>query len=396
MLVVISTLWRGSAVLLAALLQSGTVLYLGTSISGGDAVTYLGLSDYWLSTGDLLSPDAFEGNFWPAGYPGFLALFAWAGENQIIAIRMAQILLAAAIALMAGVLADQISRKAGTVTTVLVAFSPTSLWAVWAIGYELVLGFLLMTALVLAMRSATSGNRVSSTTAGLLFGLAILVQFRAVLAVLLIVVLVGAQSKRVGAYLSMGALVPVLLWSVRSFIALGTPAPWSANGPYNLWNGNNPVATGHNVFPLPDLPAGYTSYTSAALDWIVQNPADFAVLTAKKFLFLFEPTRISGISDPFPGEILVTGLEVVLAAFLVSGTVLFLSLRLISRERELQPLDAPFWFAVAYLLPNVVFIVEARFAIPVHAVLIAVSVGAFYVLHVKLSSRTQLLSRSAS
>jgi len=384
------------AVLLAALLQSATVLYLGTSVSGGDAFTYIALSDDWLSARDLLSPGAFEGNFWPAGYPGFIALFAWAGESQIIVIRMAHILLAAGVALMAGLLADTTSRKVGTVTTVLVAFSPTSLWAVWAIGYELVLGFLLLTALVLALRSATSGNRASSAMAGLLFGLALLVQFRALLAVVLVVVLVSVNSRRAGAYLSLGALVPVLSWSIRSFVALGNPAPWSANGPYNLWNGNNPVATGHNVFPLPELPAGYTSYTSAALDWIIQNPTDFGFLTAKKFLFLFEPTRISWVSDPYPGEVLVTGLESVLAALLVSGTVLFLILRFVSRERELQPLDVPFWFAVTYLLPNVIFIVEARFAIPVHAILIAVSVSAFYVLLARLSSREQLLSRSAS
>jgi hypothetical protein len=54
-------------VALAAVLQIATVVYLGTSVSGGDAYTYIDLADDWRSLSALVSPDAFESNFWPAG-----------------------------------------------------------------------------------------------------------------------------------------------------------------------------------------------------------------------------------------------------------------------------------------------------------------------------------------
>jgi 4-amino-4-deoxy-L-arabinose transferase-like glycosyltransferase len=382
-------------VALAAVLQIATVVYLGTSVSGGDAYTYIDLADDWRSLSALVSPDAFESNFWPAGYPGFLALFSWAGSGQILATRFAQVALAAAVALMAGRLADRVSWTAGTVTSVVVAISPTALWAVWAIGYELLLGFLLLAGLLLALRASDSGSRFAALFAGLLFGLALLVQFRSLLAVIVLVGIVGFGMRRLALTMVVGVMVPLLLWVVRSLMAVGNPAPWSANGPYNLWNGNNPLATGHNIFPIPDLPRGYTSYTAAALDWIIANPADFLSVTARKFLYLFEPTRIAGVSDPFPGEFVVTGIEFIVAAFLVTGILCFVILRFGRGSWELHPLDAPLWFAVAYLLPNIVFIVEARFAIPVHAILVAVAVSGYYVLARELLIRSRTSSTPA-
>ena len=372
--------WRYLSVAVAAAFQLTTVVYLGSTISGGDAQTYLRLSEDWTSWTTLFSPDAFDANFWPAGYPGFLALFTWADESGILLVRVVQVGLAAALALMAGRLADSVSERAGTVTTVVVALGPTALWAVWAVGYELLLAFLLMAGLLLVWRAPEGSRSWPAFLGGLLLGIALIVQFRSVLAVVVLLVFVSRRAVRVALVALAGVAVPVAAWAIRSAIAVGNPAPWSANGPYNLWNGNNPQATGHNVFPLPALPDGFGSYTQAALDWISGNPGDFLVLTGKKFLFLFEPTRISGVSDPFAGDVFVSIAEFLIAGAICIGLIVFVILRLLRKGEELAPMDVLFVFSAAYLLPNIFFIVEARFAIPVHAMLIAIAVSSLTVL----------------
>ena len=371
---------RSGAVVAAAMVQLATVLYLGSSISGGDAYTYLALADDWSSWARLVDPDAFESNFWPAGYPGFLALFAWSGGAEIVVIRIAHVALAAAVALMAGVLADSFNRIAGTVTTVVVALSPTAMWAVWAIGYELLLAALLLAGLLLVWRPSRAGSAWPPIAGGLLLGLALIIQFRAVTAVVLLLIAVGWRKRRIAALALAGVAVPVLAWAVRSLIAVGSPAPWSANGPYNLWNGNGPHATGHNVFPLPAVPGGASSYADAALTWIAASPLDFLLLTGRKFLYLFEPTRLAGVSEPIPGLELVGLVEFAVAALVIVGLITFVFLWVTHLGTGITVLGVPFLFAAAYLLPNVLFIVEARFSIPVHGILVAISVASLLAL----------------
>jgi hypothetical protein len=362
-------------VVISAIGQIATVFYLGTSVSGGDAFTYLIIADDWLTLERLFSPSAFEANFWPAGYSGFLALFAWAGDQQVILVRVAHVVMAAGIALMAGRWVDRIRRSAGTITVALVAFSPTMLWAVWAIGYELLLAFLLAAGVSILWQPGSQRAASWSVLGGLLLGLALIVQFRAVLAVIALLVMVSRTDRRAGIFGLIGVLVPIAAWAVRSFVATGSAVPWSANGPYNLWNGNNPEATGRNIFPLPALPDGADSYSSAAIEWILANPGLFLSLTARKFAYLFEPSQIARVTDPFPGEILVTTLEFALAAFIIAMLAVFVVARIRGRLPGLKALDVLFVCTMAYLLPNIIFIVETRFAIPVHAMLVALSVG---------------------
>jgi hypothetical protein len=375
---------------ISALVQLGTVWYLGSTISGGDAQTYLRLAQDWASWERLLSPEAFEGNFWPAGYSGFLALFGWAGEQQVVLVRCAQVAMAGAVALMAGAWVDRISARAGTVTVAIVAFSPTMLFAVWSIGYELLLAFLLTLGLSLLWRAAMQSSHILGLTAGAVLGLALLVQFRVVLAVLAIILMLRRLNVKVFWFGLLGILLPMTAWAMRSFTATGNPAPWSANGPYNMWNGNNPLATGRNLFPLPELPVGADSYSAAAIDWIVENPVSFLVVTGKKFAYLFDPTRIAGISDAFPGEVLVSAVEFGLAGFIVVMLVMFLALRISARASVPRVLDLLFVVSMSYLLPNIFFIVESRFAIPVHAMLVGLAVGTSVLLMRLIDQRARL------
>lgn len=379
----------------AAFVQLITVLYLGSSVSGGDAQTYLAISSDWRSWSRLLSPEAFEGNFWPAGYSGVLAAFG--GEHQVLSVRLLQVFMAAVVALMAGVLTDAVSRRLGTVTVLIVAFSPTMLWGIWAIGYEASLAFLLTAGLLLVWKRWQTAPLTAATLGGFLLGLSLLFQFRAIFAVVVVLVGVALRNRLKAAWAFVGVAFPVLFWSLRSKVATGSWAPWSTNGPYNLWNGNNPEATGRNMFPLPALPSSDDSYSSAAVAWMTQHPMDFLVLAGRKFVFLFQPTHLSEVTDPFLGEQLVVLAETALAVLISSGLVVFVLARLTGRLRELRQLDVPFLFSMSYLLPNIVFIVEPRFSIPVHAILVAIAVPSLALLgQTVFQRRDQQVVRSMS
>jgi len=365
-----------------ALVQVLTIGYLGSTVSGGDALTYLAISSDWYSWSTLLSPDAFEDNFWPAGYPGLLAAFAVFGDWQIVGIRLLHVVLGALIALMSGLLVDRISPRLSTATTWIVAASPTMLWAVWAIGYELTLAFLLTGGLVLSIREWSRLSKTSPFIGGLLLGMAMLFQFRSVLAAAVLMAFLFRRSLNRARIVALGIAIPVSLWSLRSLLATGSPAPWSGNGPYNLWNGNNPEATGHNVYPLPPLPTGESSYTWAAARWVLDNPIEFLQLTFQKFIYLFEPTHLSVVANAFPGDAIVYWIEITIALFIVCMLITFVALRINGRGNQIRFLDVPFWFAMAYLVPNIFFIVEPRFSIPVHGILMAVSIGTlYYIVH---------------
>ena len=356
---------------LSAVVQLATLPFVGNRISGGDAQTYLALSKDWSSLARLTSEDAFEGNFWPAGYSGFLHLFDPFGGNQVIAVRLAQILMVLALAAMSASFATSVSQQAARWTLIVVAFSPSLLFGMWSIGYELLLGLLICGALWLLW---TRGNRIAAAvTSGIAFALALIVQFRAIAALPVLLYLAWRIGKRTFATWTISLAIPIGLWSLRTYVAMATWAPWSTNGSYNVWNGNGPHATGHNVFPLPPLPTGADSYSAAALTWATQNPFDFFEITARKFLFLFYPTDIAGISDRLPAEALVIAFQWAYSVALVILIILFLGSLVWAKGASLNRMAPVFLAAMLYLLPNVLFIVEARFRIPVEALLLAVA-----------------------
>lgn len=362
-----------AAVLCAsAAVQLVALAFVGNRVSGGDAQTYIDLSHDWTSLGRLISPGAFEDNFWPAGYPGFLALLGFAGDNQLMVARLLQIAMVLVLAWMAGQIASSVSPRAGAWTLLAVAFSPTMMWAVWAIGYELLLGLLLTLALWLIWSRRPTHWILAAS--GLSAGLALIVQFRAITAVPVIAWLSWRAAHRRAGWWLAGALVPLGLWSLRTLLAIGSPVPWSSNGGYNLWDGNGPHATGHNVFPLPPIPPGTASYADAALTWIAGNPSEFIELSARKALFLTYPPLISDISERLPAAAVVSILQWLCAGVIVAMTLVFagaLAWRVHTPLRRLTPV---FCMVILFLLPNVLFIVEARFRIPVEPLLLALTV----------------------
>ena len=386
-----STRIRITGIAVAAFFQTILILFLGSSISGGDARTYIGFASDWSSFSRLTSPEAFDGNFWPAGYSGFLQIFSGLGDSSIVAVRLAQMVMAVSIAWMAGELAKRYSERAAIITTLVIAFCPTYFWAVWAIGYELLLGWLLMISLVSLWGMRSSRNVWIVGLGGVSAGLALIVQFRAVAAIPVLLWLAYKIDIKKFLIFTLGLSVPVGLWAWRTWLAIGNAIPWSGNGGWNLWNGNNPSATGHNIFPLPSLPTSSTSYLSAALDWILSHPSNFVELSARRALFLFYPTDISEVSNRFPAERAISIFQWGLAAFFGFLLVAFIGTwiwNVASRLSDLKPL---FVFTFMFLVVNIIFIVEARFRIPVEAVIIAICIPTLLEwIHVKKSQAKNL------
>ena len=357
--------------------QSLLAIRLGSETNGPDAATYLRNSEVFLSISTLLDPAAFDYNYWVAGYSGFLSLFTSLGDWQLVAARMAQVVMALSMAFMAYRLTRYLSEKVATWTFVAVALSPTLLWFSLVIGYEVLLGWLIMLSLSLVLLARDSRyERSMVAICGLAFSCALVVQFKVILLLPLLAYLVWARLRGNLLVFFATCALPVGLWMLRNHIALGKPSPWTSNGPINVWIGNNPAATGGYI-DAPPIPAGWPNdFVSAALHFASTQPRDFAELQALKALRFFYPNVPIDFHLSLPTLIDVL---LVIAFWLWAVTVavlfvLFLSLtvwRVSDPVRSLSPL------AVATLLifvSNLPFIVEPRFRVPVDALMISVCV----------------------
>jgi len=301
-------------------------------------------------------------------------LFHGLGDNWLIVVRLLQITMVLGIALMLSFIARTISADLSRWTLVVAALSPTLIWAGWTIGYELLLGFLLVLATYLIYR-ANHQPVLLGTVSGSLVGFALIVQFRAVLVVPIMGYLIWRQSGA-RSLVAFSASVAGLsaIWAARTWIAIGTAVPWSANGPYNLWNGNGPHADGTNIFPLPPPPEGL-SLAGASIEWILANPSKFFDLVARKALFSFYPTEVSDVSDLFPAEGLVSAAQWAYSLAFVLLLLLFGGALVWRRDLSiirLWPLAA---IGIALILPSLIFIALPRYRIPAEPFLIPVVVG---------------------
>ncbi len=369
--------------LASIVIQLTALVTIGSKVSGGDAHTYIALSRDWESLDRVLSPNAFfgdlgplseVGNFWPAGYPAFLSLFNDLGEQWLVLVRLLQIAMVLGIAYMMSLIARRISANAGKWTFAVAALSPTLIWAAWTIGYELLLGFLLVLATYLIYRS-TRHPILLGAASGALAGLALIVQFRAVLVIPIMCYLAWSLSG-IRSFVAFGSTVVsfIAAWAMRTYVAMGTPVPWSANGPYNLWNGNGPHADGTNIFPLPP-PEGGLSLSEASIEWILANPSKFFDLVARKALISFYPTEVADVSNSIPAEGIVSVAQWAYSFTFVTLLLLFGTALIWRRDLLILQLWPVAAIGVALVLPSLIFIALPRYRIPAEPFLIPVVVG---------------------
>lgn len=183
--------------------------------------------------------------------------------------------------------------------------------------------FVLLIAILQAVRVADHPTFLSAATLGGLIGLAALT--RAVFVAFLpflypwAISLWGVRSPlalRVFEVAVIGAVAVILPWTVRNYLVFGTVIPIQSNAGLVFWAGNNPHADGGLVWPAPgtwtgdrppddgrygwrglNVAAANMRYMRTALSWIYQHPREYVRLLAQKVVRLYGVSRTGDTDD---------------------------------------------------------------------------------------------------
>lgn len=383
------------ALWLAALVVAGLVLRLG-AIGGyphqpvSDELAYLSMAQNLVQHGEVIDV---VGNraLYNAGYPMLvLAPVMVVFGDSLIAMRVANALLGA----LTIVLCYAVARQAGAgvlgarlAAAMFALYLPASVYTVYLAKESL------MTPLMLGVIGCgvLITQRVSARLAlclGVLTGL---------------LALTGNAGLALGAAIAVALLSPQLTWRKRIVfsvmtlaVAAAVVAPWVArnqqvlgapvlntNGGFNLYLGNNPVATGLFV-SVGDTPAaevwhstlkqhGELAATQAmrqlAVGWITEHPAEFVALAARKAALFWTPPWHAGQG---PGSTVETLLRAAwsLQYLLIVGAALAGFALASLRHRPI----ALIWIAVAaYTAVHMLFYVIYRYREPIMPLLIVLA-----------------------
>ena len=256
-------------------------------------------------------------------YVFFLAGLYWLFHDPA-AIRLAQAILGAASCVVLYAIGRRVANSAtGAVAAVLLGVHPLVAYLAGLQLTENVFLFLLLLILLQALRVAERPTLLAATGLGGLFGLATLTRamFLGFLPFLLVwaISLWGWRNPlgyRVFAVAGLSAVLVILPWTVRNYVAMGTLVPIQSNSGAVFWAGNNPYSDGQLVWPTPvtwadgNPPNNYTygwfgvgpgeenrRYVKAALSWIRQHPDAYLRLLTYKLARLYGFSRAAGARE---------------------------------------------------------------------------------------------------
>lgn len=282
------------APLVVGLLARWLVLFGLRPTAASDGATYLKLAAQLAADGSYGTPGWLA--FWPPGLPLLLVPWTAAGLPQpwMMALFNGLVFVATLLG------ARQLLRALGLGTM--------SGWVSWALALwpslvlcsalpekELVIGALLPWMAVALLR-AQSGAWLWAALAGLLMGMAVLVQPS--LQLLPVFGLAGAWLLGRPLRPLLGLAVPLFLamavtiapWTLRNLTVFGQPLMVSSNGGDVLYRANNELATGVyiekgrvDLDTLPELERSGEG-KRLAMAWIQANPVAFAQLSAGKLM----------------------------------------------------------------------------------------------------------------
>jgi hypothetical protein len=361
------------------------LLLMPERLVGADMRTYASIAvqaqsfDFWKSA------SAFDFNYWPIGYPAFIALI-WKvlGGESMRTLQFLQILIAASLVPCAWWLAYAQGKKIRLVCAGLVCVSPSVLFLAWNGGYEILLSWLLIVALCLLWYgglsvTAPSSRRYSAKAicfaAGISLGCAALVQNKALVVLPVLIYLASKWGRLNQMTFLLGALLPPAIWTTRNLIVMGTVSPLSSNGAVNLWIGNNSVSTVGAYMDPPSLDKLGGGYLSSVFHFWINQPEAAVTLTLRKLARLIEPVYV------YPEMQMPMGVQSVIhyaTAALGVALLLLLTAYLFGRlwtfipmKRSVLPLAL---FYAIFLMVNLPFLAEPRYRSPLEPVLICVAV----------------------
>jgi 4-amino-4-deoxy-L-arabinose transferase-like glycosyltransferase len=196
-----------------------------------------------------------------------------------------------------------------------------------------------------------------------------------------------ARSFRNAVLASVVAIACITPWTLRNYLVLGTPVLISTNSGDVLYRANNPLAYG-GFTPkgetslehlMPNEVAWDRASKQAAMEWILDNPAAFAKLAARKIAISFAEDT-TGAYWALARAHNVTGLPyriavVVSNAWWVGVWVLILAALVRHREWFLSDANAGLLMWLLVLLPAVhaVFEAQPRYHMPIVGILVCIS-----------------------
>lgn len=234
--------------------------------------------------------------YWPPGYPLFLS-----GFLQVLGDSKSAYLLSNMVVYLVGIfgahsLGSTIGgERAGKISAMLFAIWPNLVFNSGTPEKEMLVLALLPWVLSLLIRSLESkSSNWRSLTAGLLLGMAILVQpslqFLPLLGAIVLIALSSRKHTGLACALLFifGAIVVIAPWSLRNYEVFDRFVLVSTNGGDNFYRANNPLATG-GYSPKGEIDLSNLGELERdkqgrrlAIDWIKQNPLDFAKLAIEK------------------------------------------------------------------------------------------------------------------
>lgn len=380
------------SIILQRILSSGCCV-------GPDLVAYLEIAQLQATQQDFWSsPEAFRENFWAMGYPTFLHYLLNLSGDSLAIVQWVQMFMAASLGLGAWVLSMHMGTKIRMWAATIVALSPTTIWMGNSFGYEVLLAWLLTFGLALALWVSRNGKEfsfrfkvIAAVCAGILLGLSVLTQSRAIVVAPVIFYLLWRNS-RAQAWWGVGGFIAVTLpWALRNLFVLGTPNIFTGNGAYNLWIGNNPeTTTGGSMMRPPSMPENSSEQLSGAIDFIISQPEIAVNFVFRKAMRMWEPIFL--YPEVIPAGIGRTSIHfvtTVLALFVLLGFLAFLGGRLFTRPPQVPDVAPLAVFVLLFYVSHLPFIAEPRFLASVYPVTVVVSVSTLFALvsRVRMSRR---------
>ncbi len=294
------------AIVIGAAARLGYILFYR-----GAAFPYAGspASDsYWYDGAAralLADPALFTSALHPPLYPLFVAgVYAIFGEGYI-QIGLAQTALDVAAIVLLWLLARRIAgEREAIVAAFLYALYPGFIFYAGNLISEGLFVFLLISAALLFTVAASKKSIWTIIVAGAVFGLCVLTRANALIAIPLLIIWAIANfgvKKGIVNWLIIVGTVAIFItpWTFRNALAQRDFVPISSGGGGAFYGGNNETATGYysqrgDIFADQVNPGAAENIRSKELfargiEWITENPGDYAKLLALKAWRFFEP-----------------------------------------------------------------------------------------------------------
>jgi 4-amino-4-deoxy-L-arabinose transferase-like glycosyltransferase len=177
------------------------------------------------------------------GYQWFVAAGLSAAGGSPVGVRLLQVVLSVATALVAYRLGRRLwGETAGFAAGGFLAFYPSGVAFSHLLWSEVLYGFLGLFAFERLLAADRNGSARAAVAAGLLLGAAALTRSLGLALTVVSVIWLAGRGRgtlRLAALTAAAAIVVVAPWSLRASLHAGRPVVVDVNGAFNVWSGNN-------------------------------------------------------------------------------------------------------------------------------------------------------------